>query len=340
MLNVFTAKEPGDAPKGNGAYDTILVSTKGKVGIITLNRPHALNALNAELIGEVNRALDGFEADSGIGCIVITGNDKAFAAGVDIKEMHQKTFVEAYGSDFLAPFDRISNCRKPIIAAVGGYALGGGCELAMACDIILAADTAVFGQPEITLGIMPGNGGTQRLTRAVGKAKAMELCLTGRRIKAEEAERSNLVSRVVPAADLMDRGDEGRRQDRQSLAARGDDDQGSDQSRLCHHARRRCALRARPVLLAVRDRGPERGHGSVHREAHAGVHQPLGLSPFRLLGWRGFRGHLACVHRRRCGVGFGRPRHGVGRVVRGSRGAALLILAPEPRGVGDHRLLS
>jgi enoyl-CoA hydratase len=205
FLNVFTATEPEpEAPKTNGAYETILVSTKGKVGVITLNRPHALNALNAELIGEVNRALDRFEADPAIGCIVITGNEKAFAAGVDIKEMHKKTFVEAYGSDFLAPFDRISSCRKPIIAAVGGYALGGGCELAMACDIILAADTAVFGQPEITLGIMPGNGGTQRLTRAVGKAKAMELCLTGRHIKAEEAERSNLVSRVVPAAELMD----------------------------------------------------------------------------------------------------------------------------------------
>ncbi len=204
-LNVFTAREPEpEAPKKNGAYETILVSTKGKVGLITLNRPHALNALNTDLISELNRALKAFEADPTIGCIVITGNEKAFAAGVDIKEMHQKTFVEAYGSDFLAPFDKISQCRKPIIAAVAGYALGGGCELAMACDIILAADNAVFGQPEITLGIMPGNGGTQRLTRAVGKAKAMELCLTGRRINAEEAERSNLVSRVVPAAELLD----------------------------------------------------------------------------------------------------------------------------------------
>jgi len=205
FLNVFADRAPEpDAPKTNGAYETIIVSNKGKVGLITLNRPHALNALNAELIGEVNRALNAFEADPEIGCIVITGNEKAFAAGVDIKEMHKKTFVEAYGSDFLAPFDRISHCRKPIIAAVAGYALGGGCELAMACDIILAADTAVFGQPEITLGIMPGNGGTQRLTRAVGKAKAMELCLTGRRMNAEEAERSNLVSRVVPAAELLD----------------------------------------------------------------------------------------------------------------------------------------
>ena len=285
FANVFTAREPDpEAPKKNGAYETILVSTKGKVGLITLNRPQALNALNAELIGEVNRALNSFEADPAIGCIVITGNEKAFAAGVDIKEMHQKTFVEAYGSDFLAPFDRISHCRKPIIAAVAGYALGGGCELAMACDIILAADTAVFGQPEITLGIMPGNGGTQRLTRAVGKAKAMELCLTGRRIDAEEAERSNLVSRVVPAGRADGRGDQGRRQDRQSLAARGDDDQGGDQSRLRHDARRRHALRARPVLFAVRHRGPEGRHGGLHREAQARVQEPVRLCR-RLTGY-------------------------------------------------------
>jgi enoyl-CoA hydratase len=204
FLNVFALREQEEEKKANSAFETIIVSTKGKVGLITLNRPHALNALNAQLISEVNRALDVFEADPSIGCIVITGNDKAFAAGVDIKEMHKKTFVEAYGGDFLAPFDRISSCRKPIIAAVAGYALGGGCELAMACDIILAADNAVFGQPEINLGIMPGNGGTQRLTRAAGKAKAMELCLTGRHMHAEEAERSGLVSRVVPAAELMD----------------------------------------------------------------------------------------------------------------------------------------
>ncbi|HSH63987.1 enoyl-CoA hydratase [Methyloceanibacter sp.] len=195
-------KEPEER-KANGAYETILLTRRGKVGLVTLNRPHALNALNAQLIGELNRAIEAFEADSSIGCIVITGNEKAFAAGVDIKEMHKKTFVEAYGSDFLAPFDKISHYRKPIIAAVAGYALGGGCELAMACDIILAADNAVFGQPEITLGIMPGNGGTQRLTRAVGKAKAMELCLTGRYMNAEEAERSNLVSRIVPADELL-----------------------------------------------------------------------------------------------------------------------------------------
>ena len=185
------------------AYETILVTTEGKVGLITLNRPQALNALNTQLITELNRALDRFEIDSGICCVVIAGSEKAFAAGVDIKEMHTKSFVEAYGSDFLAPFDRIASFRKPTIAAVSGYALGGGCELAMACDFIIAAENASFGQPEITLGIMPGNGGTQRLPRAVGKAKAMELCLTGRRMDAAEAERSGLVSRVVPAADLL-----------------------------------------------------------------------------------------------------------------------------------------
>jgi enoyl-CoA hydratase len=206
FLNVFSVKEPEpeiEAPKKNGTYEAIIVETKGKVGLIRLNRPQALNALNAALIGELNRALDSFEADPKIGCIVITGNEKAFAAGVDIKEMHTKTFVEAYGSDFVAPFDRIGTCRKPVIAAVAGYALGGGCELAMSCDIIIAADNAVFGQPEINLGIMPGAGGTQRLPRSIGKAKAMDLCLTGRRMYAEEAERSGLVSRVVPADVLM-----------------------------------------------------------------------------------------------------------------------------------------
>jgi enoyl-CoA hydratase len=204
FLNVFTLREPEEEKKVNGAFETIIVSSKGKVGLITLNRPQALNALNTLLIRELNRALDAIEIDPAIGCIVITGNEKAFAAGVDIKEMHKKSFVEAYGGDFLAPFDRINQCRKPIIAAVAGYALGGGCELAMACDIILAADNAVFGQPEINLGIMPGAGGTQRLTRAVGKAKAMELCLTGRHMHADEAERSGLASRIVPAAELMD----------------------------------------------------------------------------------------------------------------------------------------
>jgi enoyl-CoA hydratase len=194
----------GEETPAQNPYETLIVTREGEVGLITLNRPKALNALNSQLIKELNVALKAFDTDPGIGCIVITGNERAFAAGVDIKEMHNKTFVEAHSSDFLAPMDKISTIRKPIIAAVGGYALGGGCELAMSCDIILAADNAVFGQPEINLGIMPGAGGTQRLPRSVGKAKAMELCLTGRQMKAEEAERASLVSRIVPADELLD----------------------------------------------------------------------------------------------------------------------------------------
>lgn len=186
------------------AYENIIVETKGKVGVVTLNRPAVLNALNEALVAELGHALDAFEANATIGAIVITGSEKAFAAGADIKEMQAKTFVQAYKEDFIASWDRVSRCRKPVIAAVAGYALGGGCELAMMCDIIIAADSAEFGQPEITLGIMPGAGGTQRLTRAVGKAKAMDLILTGRRMKADEAERSGLVARVVPAATLME----------------------------------------------------------------------------------------------------------------------------------------
>jgi enoyl-CoA hydratase len=185
------------------AYSNILVETRGKVGLITLNRPQALNALNGALIGELNQALDAFEADANIGCIVLTGSEKAFAAGADIKEMQAKTFMEAYMQDFIGSWDRITRCRKPVIAAVAGFALGGGCELAMMCDFIIAADNAKFGQPEIKLGVMPGSGGTQRLARFVGKAKAMDMCLTGRMMDAAEAERSGLVSRVVPLGDLL-----------------------------------------------------------------------------------------------------------------------------------------
>jgi enoyl-CoA hydratase len=184
-------------------YDTILVETRGRVGLVTLNRPQALNALNSTVVAELNRALDGFEADPAVGCVVITGSDKAFAAGADIKEMQGKGFPDTYLEDFITAWDRVASLRKPILAAVAGFALGGGCELAMMCDIIIAADTARFGQPEIKLGVMPGAGGTQRLTRIVGKAKAMEMCLTGRMMDAAEAERSGLVSRIVPAADLL-----------------------------------------------------------------------------------------------------------------------------------------
>ncbi|MDE0813389.1 MAG: enoyl-CoA hydratase [Alphaproteobacteria bacterium] len=183
----------------------ILVEKKDTIGVIILNRPEAMNALCAGLIAELAGALDEFEADDDICVIVITGSDKAFAAGADIKEMADKSYMDVYESDFITVgWERVASCRKPTIAAVAGYALGGGCEMAMMCDIIIAADTAMFGQPEITIGAIPGAGGTQRLTRFVGKAKAMEMCLTGRMMGAEEAERSGLVSRIVSAADLMD----------------------------------------------------------------------------------------------------------------------------------------
>lgn len=185
------------------AYETILVETKGRVGLITLNRPQALNALNGQLIAEINTAIDGFETDAGIGCIVLTGSEKAFAAGADIKEMQNRTFPETYLDDRFESWDRIGQRRKPLVAAVAGFALGGGCELAMMCDFIIAADNAKFGQPEINLGVIPGAGGTQRLTRAIGKAKAMDLCLTGRLMDVNEAERAGLVARIVPLADLM-----------------------------------------------------------------------------------------------------------------------------------------
>jgi enoyl-CoA hydratase len=185
-------------------FEHIIVENKGAVGIITLNRPKILNALSFDVFREIAAAVDDLEADAGISCIVLTGSEKAFAAGADIKEMQPKNFIEMFSNDFIAiGGDRIAKCRKPTIAAVSGYALGGGCELAMMCDIIIATETAKFGQPEITLGTIPGIGGTQRLTRAVGKAKAMDLCLTGRMMDAAEAERSGLVSRVVPADRLM-----------------------------------------------------------------------------------------------------------------------------------------
>ena len=186
------------------AYQTILVERRGAVGIITLNRPEALNALNAALIADLAAALDDLEGDEAIGAIVVTGNERAFAAGADVKEMVAKSFPEIYREDFITRgWERIGQCRKPVVAAVAGFALGGGCEIAMMCDIVIAADTAKFGQPEITLGTIPGAGGTQRLTRFVGKAKAMDLCLTGRMMDAAEAERAGLVSRIVPAAELL-----------------------------------------------------------------------------------------------------------------------------------------
>ncbi|MCO7628384.1 MULTISPECIES: enoyl-CoA hydratase [Pseudomonas] len=186
------------------SYETILLENHGRVGLITLNRPQALNALNAQLVSEVNHALDALEADVNIGCIVITGSKKAFAAGADIKEMAELTYPQIYMDDLFSDSDRVANRRKPIIAAVNGFALGGGCELALMCDFILAGDNAKFGQPEINLGVLPGMGGTQRLTRAVGKAKAMEMCLSGRMIDAVEAERCGIVARIVPSDELLD----------------------------------------------------------------------------------------------------------------------------------------
>ena len=186
------------------SYDNIIVETRGRVGLIRLNRPQALNALSRGLMGEIDRAVDVFEADANIGCMVITGSDKAFAAGADIKEMADKTFKEAFLGNFTAGWHRVADARKPVVAAVAGFALGGGCELALQCDLIIAADNAKFGQPEIKLGVIPGIGGTQRLTRAVVKAKAMDLILTGRMRDVQEAERSGVVARIVPLQSLLD----------------------------------------------------------------------------------------------------------------------------------------
>jgi enoyl-CoA hydratase len=184
--------------------ETIILETRGRVGLIRFNRPQALNALNSALIRDLARAVDAFEADDTIGCMLVTGSDKAFAAGADIKEMADKRVVDVFLADFLATWHRLADARKPVIAAVAGFALGGGCELAMQCDLIIAADNAKFGQPEIKLGVIPGIGGTQRLTHAIGKAKAMDLILTGRMMDAQEAERAGLVARVVPLANLLD----------------------------------------------------------------------------------------------------------------------------------------
>lgn len=187
------------------AYKNIIVETRSRVGLITLNRPKAMNALNAALIDELAQALDGFESDAAIGAIVLTGSEKAFAAGADILEMKDNTYAENYLNNFITDgWERITTCRKPVIAAVAGYALGGGCEVAMMCDFILAAENAKFGQPEVTIGTIPGAGGTQRLTRVVGKSKAMEMCLSGRMMDAEEAERSGLVSRIVDVDSLVE----------------------------------------------------------------------------------------------------------------------------------------
>lgn len=193
------------APSSVPAYEHVLVETRGNVGLITLNRPKALNALNIALIDELVAALEAFDADESVGCTVLTGSEKAFAAGVDISMMAGYSYMDVFKSNYLGTnWSRLSQIRKPVIAAVAGFALGGGCELAMVCDFIIAADNAKFGQPEVKLGVLPGCGGTQRLPRAVSKAKAMDMCLTGRMMDANEAERAGLVSRVVPLASLLD----------------------------------------------------------------------------------------------------------------------------------------
>ena len=257
------------------AYDTIIVETRGKVGLLTLNRPQALNALNSTVLGEVLAALGAFDADPNIGCIVVTGSERAFAAGADIKEMQLKQFADAFMEDFFSGWEGISRIRKPIIAAVAGYALGGGCELAMMCDFIIAGDNAKFGQPEITLGVMPGMGGSQRLTRLVGKSKAMDMCLTGRMMDAAEAERGR--PGVAGGADRrpVGRNAQDRRQDRGLLAAGGDDGQGIGQSRQRNDAQRGAALRAAAVPFDVRARGPEGRNDSLRRQAPRQLPQPL-----------------------------------------------------------------
>ena len=253
------------------AYEHILVERRGAIGILQLNRPKMLNALSVDVFKEIGRAIDDFEADEAIGAIVVTGSERAFAAGADIKEMQPKGFIDMFKADFIAIGGyRVAECRKPTIAAVSGFALGGGCELAMMCDIIIAADTAKFGQPEITLGTIPGLGGTQRLTRAVGKSKAMDLCLTGRMMDAAEAERAGLVSRIVPADKLMDEAIAVAEKIASMSQPCGDGREGSGQPRFRDDARRRPQRRTQPVPRHLRAGGPLRRHGRVHRQAAAG----------------------------------------------------------------------
>ena len=246
------------------AYESIRSETRGAVGVIALHRPQARNALNAALITELSRALDGLEADDDIGAIVITGDEKAFAAGADIKEMQPKTFAGVLTEDLMAgDWLRLAACRKPTVAAVAGFALGGGCELAMMCDMILAAEDAKFGQPEIRLGTIPGIGGSQRLARAVGKAKAMEMVLTGRMMDAAEAERAGTGEPYRPRRGAAGRGGEARGRDRQAFAPGGDDGQGGGEPRLRDAAFGGADVRAPPVPFHLRHQGPGRGHGRL-----------------------------------------------------------------------------
>ena len=258
------------------AYEMILTETEGKVAVIRLNRPQALNALCDQLMTELGDALRGYDKDPAIAAIVITGSERAFAAGADIKEMKDRAYPAVYFDDFIGErWETVLEIQKPVIAAVAGFALGGGCELAMMCDLIIAADTAKFGQPEINLGIIPGAGGSQRLTRAVGKSKAMEMILTGRMMDAAEAERSNLVRRVVPAAELVAEAVKIGEQDRRPVRPVGRDGQGGGERGLRERPARRRADRAPAVPQPVRHRGPEGRHVGLRREAQAGLPQPL-----------------------------------------------------------------
>ncbi len=244
------------------AYEMILTETQGKVAVIRLNRPQALNALCDQLMTELGTALRGYDSDPAIAAIVITGSERAFAAGADIKEMKDRTYPAIYFDDFIGErWETVLEIQKPVIAAVAGFALGGGCELAMMCDLIIAADTAKFGQPEINLGIIPGAGGSQRLTRAVGKSKAMEMILTGRMMDAAEAERANLVCRVVPAAELLAEAVKIGEKIARPVRPLGRHGQGSGQRGLRRRPARGRAHRAPAVPQPVRHRGPEGGHG-------------------------------------------------------------------------------
>ena len=254
------------------AYETLIVEIEDHIALIKLNRPDAMNALNTQLLGELGKALKSAEENEKVRCVVLTGSEKAFAAGADIREMAEKTFVEAFTSDmFGAEVQQMLRCRKPIIAAVAGYALGGGCELAMMCDFIIAADTAKFGQPEINLGVVAGIGGTQRLTRFAGKSKSMDMHLTGRFMTAEEAERSGLVSRVVPRQEADGRSDGRGRQDHREVGRHRHGRERGRQPCLRNAAERGPVVRAAAVPRAFRDRGPVRGHVGLPRKARTAV---------------------------------------------------------------------
>ena len=262
------------------SYQNILTELRGdgprRTALISLNRPKQLNALNDALMDELGQALLGFDRDEGIGCIVITGSDKAFAAGADIGAMATQTYMQAYQGDFITRnWETIRQVRKPVIAAVAGFALGGGCELAMMCDFIIAADSARFGQPEIKLGIIPGAGGTQRLPRAVGKSKAMDMVLTARMMDAAEAERVGLVSRVVRCRQAAGRGAGRSRGDLRPERAERDDGQGMCQPGLRRRPVRGRELRAPAVPFALRHRGPEGRHGRLRQQAKAGLQAPV-----------------------------------------------------------------